>query len=494
MSETKIVKSISSADCDLELMTSFPQQFLLEYAVLPVSKENGSVTVLGQLSSSGAAHEIGSILNCTIDFQAADPAEVRRFITQEYDRASSRRDAAAEHEDYGNSADASELSDDSSVARLVDDILRRSLEKRASDIHIEPFEVETLVRIRVDGVMTTLETLERGLHPVIVSRIKIMARLKIEERRLPQDGRIPRTIDDREIDLRVSTIPTGLGERVVLRILDRSSVRFGMEDLGLIGESLERWNELISSPHGIVLVTGRTGSGKITTLYAALGTINTGKTNIVTVEDPVEYQIEGIGQIQVQPQIELTFATGLRSLLRQDPDVIMVGEIRDSETAQVAVQASLTGHLVLSTLHTNDTFSASTRLQDMGVEPYLLGSTLRGVLAQRLVRKLCADCREEVVIDSGEAASIGVEDGTKVFAPKGCDSCDGLGFRGRVGIFELLPVEGKVRELILAGEAAPIIQKAAVKQGVKTLRQCARELILSGKTTAAEVIKATESD
>ena len=486
-------ESIHQQSFDPDLLTAWPREFLESHAVAPLRRTEGRVTVFGAESGYGAALEIGMLLGCEVDFVAGEGKEVRRFIAEKYDQGSSKQEAIAELDEPSSVKELEELANDAPVVRLVNHVLQQAVERRASDVHIEAYEDETLIRLRIDGVLLEYDRLPRGLHPGLVSRIKILARLDIAQTRLPQDGRIAISVAGREIDLRVSTIPTPLGERAVLRILDRSSVRFGLMELGMVQHDLDKWKEVIASPHGIILVTGPTGSGKTTTLYAAMGTLNTGRVNILTVEDPVEYLLKGVGQIQVNPRINLTFASGLRSILRQDPDVIMVGEIRDGETAKIAVQASLTGHLVLSTLHTNDAASASPRLMDMGVEPYLIGSTLRAVLAQRLVRVLCPACRQPAPIDHADAAALDIPADATVYRAVGCAQCDGLGFKGRTGIFELLPVEGEVRELIINGQSALHIGRAAREAGMRSMRDDSREKVLAGITTADEVMRATEA-
>jgi general secretion pathway protein E len=383
-----------------------------------------------------------------------------------------------------------DLASEAPVIRLVNMLINRALEQRSSDIHIEPFEHELKVRYRIDGVLHDVETPARRLQAAIVSRIKIMAKLNIAERRLPQDGRIKLRLMGKEIDLRVSTLPTLYGESVVLRILDRSSIVVNLESLGFPDDTLPEFEKLITKPYGMILVTGPTGSGKTTTLYGALDKINSPDKKIITIEDPVEYQLFGVNQIHVKPQIGLTFANGLRSIVRQDPDVIMVGEIRDFETAEIAIQAALTGHLVFSTLHTNDAAGAVSRLLEMGVEDYLLASSLLGVLAQRLVRRVCMKCRQpaEAVLDAEHGG------GERVFEGKGCDDCAHTGYRGRSGIFELLLVSDAIRQLILKRSSSDIIKDAAVAQGMRTLRDDGWRTVRRGVTTVAEVVRVTQEE
>ena len=477
-----------------EILTFFPREFLITAAIAPLREENGSIVIFGAKESEGSAVEAGLALKKSIKFIEADELEVRRFVSEHYGLETSRQEAIDEFGDrIDNIKSLEEQANDAPLVRLVSDILMNACRKRASDIHIEPHEDATVIRFRIDGVLAETDRLPLALNTAIVSRIKILSRLDIAQTRLPQDGRVALNVGGRELDLRVSTIPTPHGERVVLRLLDRSSVRFGMEELGLDGALLSKWKDTIFQPHGIVLVTGPTGSGKTTTLYAAIETLRSGKVNILTVEDPVEYQLDGIGQIQVNPKINLTFAAGLRSILRQDPDIIMVGEIRDDETALIAVQSALTGHLVLSTLHTNDSASASPRLLDMNIEPYLLASTLRGVLAQRLVRRLCQNCMLESKPNEIEIASLGLMNGEKIFRAKGCDKCDGSGYHGRIGIFEFMATSDKIRELILNRRPSSEIFESAYQSGMKSMKDDGVGKIRAGLTSPEEVIRVTEA-
>jgi general secretion pathway protein E len=390
-----------------------------------------------------------------------------------------------------------DLASEAPVIRLVGLVIRRALETRASDIHIEPFENRLIVRYRVDGVMHEVESPPRRLSAAVISRVKIMANLDIAERRLPQDGRIKLRIQGKEIDLRVSTVPTMHGESVVMRILDKGGVPLDFASLGFEPDLLAKFNEVLLRPHGILLVTGPTGSGKTTTLYTALSKLNQPDVKILTVEDPVEYQMEGINQIQVKPQIDLTFANALRSIVRQDPDVIMIGEIRDLETAQIAVQSALTGHLVLSTLHTNDAASTVNRLLDMGMKDYLLTSTVIGIQAQRLVRTLCRECRRAYRVVPEVAAQTGlgrwVEAGSEVsvFAPVGCEACVHTGFIGRVAIMEIMPMSDGIRSLVMQHANSGEIQKQAAAEGMMTMYEHGLRKVLAGTTTLEEVLRVT---
>ncbi len=389
-----------------------------------------------------------------------------------------------------------DLASEAPVIRLVNQLIARAVEARASDVHIEPFENALSVRYRIDGVLRDVESPPSRLRAAITSRIKIMARLNIAERRLPQDGRVKMTVRGREIDLRVSTLPTMHGESVVMRVLDRGAVDLDFATLGFEDRELEVYLEVLANPHGILLVTGPTGSGKTTTLYTSLLRLNDGARKIVTVEDPIEYQLEGVNQVQVKPQIGLTFAHVLRSILRQDPDIIMVGEMRDLETAEIAVQAALTGHLVLSTLHTNDASSAITRLLDMGVESYLLTSTINAVAAQRLVRTLCVDCRSPYEISPELAAQLGLDPAAAsapmvAYRAVGCPGCNGSGYFGRIGILELLVMTDPIREAILGRAEARELERVAGRSGMRTLYQNGLRKALAGVTSVEEVLRVT---
>ncbi|MEJ6021078.1 GspE/PulE family protein [Ramlibacter sp. PS4R-6] len=364
--------------------------------------------------------------------------------------------------------DLLETSDDAPIIRMLNALLTQAARDGASDIHIEPYERHSSVRFRVDGTLREVVQPNRALHAALISRLKIMAELDIAEKRLPQDGRISLRIGTRAVDVRVSTLPSAHGERAVLRLLDKSESKLQLEAVGMTGDTLTRFAELITQPHGIILVTGPTGSGKTTTLYASLARMDAGSANIMTVEDPIEYELQGIGQTQVNPKIDLDFAKALRAILRQDPDIIMIGEIRDFETAQIAIQASLTGHLVLATLHTNDAASAVTRLIDMGVEPFLLSSSLLGVLAQRLVRKICPVCHG-----------------------KNCEACGFTGYQGRTGVFELMVVNDRIRELIHNRGAESEIREAALAGGMRLMREDGERLVREGITSPEEVLRVT---
>ncbi|MBN2865077.1 MAG: type II secretion system ATPase GspE [Thiotrichales bacterium] len=390
-----------------------------------------------------------------------------------------------EPEDLLNSAD------DAPVIKLLNAILAEAIRANASDVHIEPFENQLRIRFRVDGRLNTVLTPKSGIGSMLISRIKVMARLDIAEKRLPQDGRIALKLGGRAVDLRVSTIPSSFGERVVMRLLDKSAGRLNLQQLGLDDKTLADIQKVLDKPYGIFLVTGPTGSGKTTTLYAGLSRLNDTQRNIMTVEDPVEYHIDGISQTQVNSKANMTFAKGLRAILRQDPDIVMIGEIRDFETAEIAVQASLTGHLVLSTLHTNTAVGAITRLRDMGIEPFLLSSSLVGVLAQRLVRSLCPHCKEPHQADEVECAALGIEQAT-IYKPVGCEQCQHTGYQGRMGLYEMVVVDDAVRQMIHSNASEPEIERH-VHADTQSLKQSGLAKVLSGATSLEEVLRVTQS-
>ena len=398
-------------------------------------------------------------------------------------------------ENMPETEDLLESEDDAPIIRLINALLTEAIKENASDIHIETFEASLVVRFRVDGVLREVLNPSRNLAPLLVSRIKVMAKLDIAEKRIPQDGRIALRVANRAVDVRVSTMPSSFGERVVLRLLDKQAGRLEFEKLGMTESDEQQLKELLFKPHGILMVTGPTGSGKTTTLYAGLTMLNSKQRNILTVEDPIEYQLDGIGQTQVNNKVDMTFARGLRAILRQDPDVVMVGEIRDIETAEIAVQASLTGHLVLSTLHTNTAVGAITRLHDMGVEPFLLSSSMLGVLAQRLVRELCHDCKEPKEITEQDRALLGLSEGEgeTIYSAKGCEECNYQGYRGRTGIYELVIVNDAIREAIHDGASESQIEQLA-RQLTTSIRADGRAKVLAGLTTTEEVLRVTRED
>ncbi|MFD3320986.1 type II secretion system ATPase GspE [Alteromonas macleodii] len=398
-------------------------------------------------------------------------------------------------EDLPDTEDLLDSEDDAPIIKLINAMLGEAIKEGASDIHIETFENQLVVRFRVDGVLREILRPNRKLSSMLVSRIKVMAKLDIAEKRVPQDGRITLRIAGRAVDVRVSTMPSSHGERVVLRLLDKNNARLNLEDLGMTLQNRNHFSSLIRKPHGIILVTGPTGSGKSTTLYAGLTEINSRDRNILTVEDPIEFDLPGIGQTQVNPRVDMTFARGLRAILRQDPDVVMVGEIRDIETAQIAVQASLTGHLVLSTLHTNTAAGAITRLEDMGIEPFLLSSSLLAVLSQRLVRTLCPDCKKPHTPDASELEVLGqsATSETTIYKPHGCAACNQTGYRGRTGIHELLLVDEKVREMMHEGVGEQAIERY-IRKTTPSIREDGCSKVLAGATSLEEVLRVTRED
>jgi general secretion pathway protein E len=465
-------------------------RFLRQCRAFPVSLTDTVLTVaMADPLDFDTVSALRSFSGLEIQTALAPEQDIVEAIEKHYE--SDRQTVALGGEDEQASADLEQLRDMASeapVIRLVNSMIAAALEKRASDIHIEPFEKEFRVRFRVDGVLWSQDTPPRELKAAIISRLKLMAKLNIAERRLPQDGRIKIKILGREVDLRVSTLPTLYGESVVMRLLDRSAGDFyDLQRLGFDDRMLARMEHFTSLPHGIFLVTGPTGSGKSTTLYSALKRINLPDRKIITIEDPVEYQMDGINQIHVNPQIGLTFAAGLRHIVRQDPDVIMVGEIRDRETADIAIRAALTGHLVFSTLHTNDAPSAITRLTDMGVENYLITSSLVAVLAQRLVRVICRHCKEP----AGTALA---PDGERVqsFRGAGCEACNGSGYSSRVGIFEMMDCDEEVRKLIMANADASVLTQAARRNGMRSLREDGWKKVRDGVSTVEEVMRVTQ--
>jgi general secretion pathway protein E len=437
------------------------------------------------------------ILDPRIRFRCGSDDEVKRLMRHWRAELSPQIDNPEEVfvSGFEDDEELTDLASEAPIIRLVNHLFARALDLNASDIHFEPSENHLDVRCRVDGIMTRIERLPVKIHTAVASRLKLMARLDIGEKRLPQDGRIDYQIGSKQLDMRVSTLPGVHGESVVLRILDRSDTAVPLQALGMPENILKQYQHIITQPHGMVLITGPTGSGKTTTLYATLEKINNAKQKIITVEDPVEYQLEGITQIQANPAIGLSFAAGLRSIVRQDPDILMVGEIRDHETAEIAIESALTGHLVFSTLHTNDAAGAVTRLQDMGVEGYLISSSLLAIQAQRLVRRVCTDCSETVPLSADEAAVLEIDPRTcpEVRRGKGCDRCGNTGYRGRIGLYELLVMSDAIRHHIATGADANVIREAAIHEGMRTLRQDALEKLRAGMTTPEEVVRVTRA-
>ena len=494
----------------LPLISPLPINFAKRCQLLPVARDGDAIVVAtADPANLGALDDMRLLLRKPIRVLVASAPLIIDAINRVYDMASGsaselmdgldeeRLDLMAT--DLEEPRDLLESDDEAPIIRLVNSLLFQAAKDRASDIHIEPFERDLTVRFRIDGILYDILSPPKRFQPVIISRVKIMAGLNIAEKRLPQDGRIRIRLAGKDIDIRVSIVPTAFGERVVMRLLDKSTTVLHLEELGLVGAKHEMVSRLIKQSHGIILVTGPTGSGKTTTLYAALSKINTTDKNIITIEDPIEYQLHGIGQIQVNPKIDLTFANGLRSILRQDPDVIMVGEIRDLETAEIAIQAALTGHVVFSTLHTNDSFGAMTRLLDMGIEPFLVSSSVIAVMAQRLVRRVCTACREPYQPSREETEELGITPqrlvGHTIYKPgSGCNQCKRTGYRGRTGIHELLVVDDEIRGLVMKNADAASIRRAATARGMNTLREDGADKVLDGITTIEEVLRVTQED
>jgi len=480
-----------------------PIRFLKKHNILPFARQDGGVSIavadpLDMLAIDSVVTLFGRLCKKYVCIASIIEEGLSHYHFQDSAAQSDAMgilDADGRFSDISQGTDTEDLLDgvgDAPLIRLVNKFLFLATQARASDIHIEPYEQEIKIRFRIDGVLHTHSKIPKRFFPSLVSRLKIMAKLNIAERRLPQDGRSRIKIGDREIDIRVSTIPVSGGERIVLRLLDESGSEFGLGKLGFEPDTEKQFSKLIHRPHGIVLLTGPTGSGKTTTLYGALTELNSDNRNILTVEDPIEYRIPGIGQMQIKPKIDLTFANCLRHILRQDPDVIMVGEIRDLETARIAIQSALTGHLVLSTLHTNDSASAVTRLIDMGIESYLVCSSVLAIMAQRLVRRVCPECQSDIekVTDTNTDKPLGQHSTEKPV----CALCSGTGFRGRLGIFELLPIDDDIRGMIMSDSQVHVLKQAAIDKGMRTLRSDGMAKVSRGETTVDEVLRVTQDD
>jgi len=487
---------------EMQLPETVPLRFLKNYHVIGLSHSDGEISVA--LMDPEDRFVIDALKLATgknIIPKVGLLSEIDAALEVQYGEGRSQMDKLVDDlavDDLGEEdlEHLKDLASEAPVIKMVNLIMQRAIESRASDIHIEPFEQSLKVRLRVDGVLKDIDAPSVKSTAAVISRIKIMAKLNIAERRLPQDGRIKVQMLGKELDLRVSTIPTMYGESVVIRLLDKETTVLDFAMLGFSGKHLQQFIEVLSQPHGIILITGPTGSGKSTTMYAALKQLNTSERKIITVEDPVEYQMEGVNQIQAKPQIGLTFASALRSIVRQDPDVIMIGEMRDLETARIAVQSALTGHLVLSTLHTNDAAGGVTRLLDMGLEEYLLTSTVNGILAQRLVRKLCPECKQAYtpstdIIEGMKLRRFAPAGDIVLYKPVGCPSCGGLGYRGRLAIIEFLQMTDPLRKLIMAHEEAGAIEKLAIEEGMTTMYENGLVKALQGLTTIEEVLRVT---
>ena len=483
-----------------------PIQYLKRFRMVPLETPQGALVAVNDPAHFQPADDLRNLLgwrDCrtVLSTQAAIQDAINlaydlsRNTDKEFFEEMSEESTDRIISEIEETGDLLDETSDAPIIKLVNLLLSGAIRDRASDIHIEPYQSALKIRYRIDGILYDILSLPRRIQSPLTSRVKIMARLNIAEKRLPQDGRIEIKIADRSIDIRVSVIPTAFGERVVLRLLDKSGSMLKLSDLGMDGRNVNLFHKLIKSPYGILLVTGPTGSGKTTTLYAALSTINNPEINIITIEDPIEYQIEGIGQIQVNPKIDLNFATGLRSIVRQDPDVILVGEIRDRETAEIAIQSSLTGHLVFSTLHTNDAASAVTRLIDMGIEPFLVTSSVLAIIAQRLVRVLCPKCKEAYMPDDESLANAGISRDLLsehvLYRKKGCHACMKTGYRGRTAIFEIMLLEDEIKNLILKTSDANQINDLALRHGMTNLLHDGASKVLAGITTIEEVFRVT---
>lgn len=504
---------LSQQPPDAEAVKLLAQDIARRFKAVPVSLNNGRLTVamvnpldifaideIRLITGKDVEPVIATeedVLNTlnTAYRQETAVTDVLSQVVREIDAAHIHVQSASRPEDEENLSveQLRELSEDAPVVRLANLIITKAIQDKASDIHIEPSKEFVKVRYRIDGIMQDAMVLPKRVQPSLISRFKIMADMDIAEKRVPQDNRISAVIEGKTYDFRVSTLPSVHGEKVVMRVLDRSSITVDFHKLGMLPYTLEMFETMITRTYGIILVTGPTGSGKSTTLYSVLSKLNSGEKNILTIEDPVEYELQGLTQVNVNPRAGMTFAAGLRSMLRQDPDIIMVGEIRDAETAIIAIEAALTGHLVLSTLHTNDAPGAVARLLDMGVEPFLIASSLVGVLAQRLLRTICAKCKEPYMPprDAMQRLAMNIEGHTNVtfYRGRGCDLCKGTGYKGRTGIYELMPVTDKVRELVLARASSYALREAAIEAGMRTLREDAMQKILLGITTLEESLR-----
>jgi len=501
----------------VEFIEAVPATYAQHHFLIGIKREtdDGELTVvLSKPLDANALDNVSKMTGLPVRAAISTRTAITAVIDVAYEQRSTVIEEVAEELDQQNLdqlVDEVSASDDllnvvnrPPVIRLVNDILFRALQLRASDIHVHPYETKVQIRYRIDGILYDVLSLNRNVLPLIVSRIKVMAGMDIAERRLPQDGRCSVRLGQREVDLRISTVPTSYGERSVLRLLDKSTGLFTLNELGMWEDDLERFDSLLHHSHGVIFVTGPTGSGKSTTLYASLNRLNSSEKNVITIEDPIEYQLEGISQIQVASKKGMTFATSLRHVLRQDPDVIMVGEVRDIETARMAIQSSLTGHLVFSTLHTNDSAGAVSRLLDLGVEPYLASSSLIAILAQRLVRKVCPDCKkatEPAARDLRALGLLGNGDGApaprnseEFFVGAGCEKCFQTGYRGRTGIYELLLISEQIQDMIYRRETAGAIKRNALEGGMQTLRMDGARKALAGITTVSEVLRVTQAD
>jgi len=498
---------VDDYEVDQELVSNVPGSVARMYRVFPLEKNSDGSVLMAMVDPLNVhtLDDLSLLLNCSVSGAIANESDIMDLIDEFYggtdESVDEMLESLAEDEfslsiDEANFDDLERIANEAPIIKLVNLILLQAIKDRASDLHVEPFQNSFRIRYRVDGTLHETVPPPKHLQLAIISRLKVMANMNIAERRLPQDGRIKLSMSDREIDLRVSSLPTVNGESIVMRILDKNMMMIGLEQIGMMPQDLEVFEKIIRKPHGIILVTGPTGCGKTTTLYASLQKIYSPMLKMITTENPVEYQLEGVIQVNIRERVGLTFAACLRSILRQDPDIIMVGEIRDLETASIAIEAALTGHLVLSTLHTNDAPGAITRLIDMNVEPFLITSTIEGVIAQRLVRTICTGCREtydppeELLIDLGITSDM--TKGVTFYQGKGCVDCNYTGYRGRIGIFETLTISEGIRELILDRSPTSVIRRQARKEGMRTMREDGWEKIVRGITTLEEILRETQ--
>lgn len=494
-----------------QLIEKVPLKFVQKYRVVPYYIKDKEIRIA--MTDPSILHPIDEFRLLFIGYEVTPiltrESEILRIIHNFYEAKSRTEENELELgegleilDDIQDLHDSAELANQAPIIKLVNMILSNAVNEKASDIHFEPQEKEFIIRFRIDGILHKMMSPPKSVQNGVISRVKIMANLNIAENRLPQDGRIRLRFSGNDIDIRVSSLPTQHGERLVLRLLNRTAAKYDLATIGFEKKTYEQFVETINQPNGIILITGPTGSGKTTTLYAALTRLNSPERNIITVEDPIEYQIEGIGQVQARPKIGFTFAEGLRSILRQDPDVIMVGEIRDEETARIAIQASLTGHLVFSTLHTNDAPSAVTRLLDMGIEPFLVTSTCRGIMAQRLVRRLCVHCRKPKTVNVRDLQAMGLHyhdpkkekaptGKIRIYEPHGCKECMNTGYRGRLGVYEFMPVSARLREMIIARASLDDLKEQAIAEGLVTLRNAALRQVVAGVTSLDEAMRIT---
>ncbi|KGG81452.1 type II secretion system protein E [Caloranaerobacter azorensis H53214] len=483
---------------DPEIPKIIPEKLARRHTLIPIKKDgNKLIVAMADPLNIFAIDDIKIATGLEVEPVISTRKDILNSIEQYYGKEVAEK-AVEDFKKQYNVDDINEIDEEiitqinnAPVVRLINSIIRQAVNSRASDIHIEPFENRLRIRFRIDGQLQEVMSPSISTHSAIVTRIKIMGKMNIAEKRIPQDGRVEIDIDGKEIDLRISTMPTVYGEKVVIRLLDRGNFLFNKEQLGFINENLMRFEKIVKNPNGIILVTGPTGSGKTTTLYALLRELNSMDKNIITLEDPVEYKLDGINQVQINNKAGLTFANGLRSILRQDPDIIMVGEIRDEETARLAVRAAITGHLVISTMHTNDAPSTVARLIDMGIEPYLISSSLVGVISQRLVRKICDNCKVSYTPDQIEMKSLNIDENTRLFRGKGCSQCYNTGYKGRTAIHEIMIIDKEIRRLIDENASNDVLRINSLKNGMVTLRENCKSLVLEGVTTFEELMRVT---